>query len=251
MELLKDILVEKVALVTGACGGIGRAICERLASDGVRLVLVDLDTKEAKRAASTLKTDTFNIGLDIGDPSAVSDAHDLVSKEFGDVDILVNCAGVLSNNKLLDTSPKEWRKVMAVNLDGALYWSQAVLPSMKQKRFGRIINISSFAWKAGGLTAGTAYTASKGGMVSLTFSIALEFANAGITANGIAPCYVMTPMVSEQLSEEQRQATLDLLPVKRFCSPEEVAHAVRFIASPLAGFITGEIIDMNGGLHFD
>ena len=251
MELSNDNLVDKVALVTGACGGIGRAICERLAADNVRIVLVDLDSQELKHAASMLDTDTFAAALDVGDSDDVSRGYDRIREEFGDVDILVNCAGILSNNKLLETAPNEWRKVMAVNLDSALYWSQAVVPSMKKNHFGRIINISSFAWKAGGLTAGTAYTASKGGMVSLTFSIALEFADAGITVNGIAPCYVMTPMISEQLSEEQREAILDLLPVKRFCMPEEVAHTVRFLASPLSGFITGEIIDMNGGLQFD
>ena len=251
MELSNDNLDDKVALVTGACGGIGRAICERLAADNVRIVLVDLDSQELKRAASMLDTDTFAAALDVRDSDDVSQGYDRIREEFGDVDILVNCAGILSNNKLLETAPNEWRKVMAVNLDSALYWSQAVVPYMKKNHFGRIINISSFAWKAGGLTAGTAYTASKGGMVSLTFSIALEFADAGITANGIAPCYVMTPMVSEQLSKEQREAILELLPVKRFCMPEEVAHTVRFLASPLSGFITGEIIDMNGGLQFD
>lgn len=251
MEPLNDDLEGRVALVTGACGGIGRAICERLATDGIRLVLVDIDTDSAVDLASALDVDTCIVTLDVSDPDAVTREYERVCEEFSPADILVNCAGILSNNKLMATKPEEWRRVMAVNLDSAFYWSQAVMPSMKGNGFGRIINIASFAWKAGGLTAGTAYTASKGGMVSLTFSIALEFASMGITVNGIAPCYVMTPMVSEQLTQEQRDATLDLLPVKRFCRPEEVAHAVRFLASPLSGFITGEIIDMNGGLQFD
>jgi len=251
MEPLNDNLDGKVALVTGASGGIGRAICERLAAEGIRLVLVDIDASAAETLAASLDVDTFIAALDVSDPDAVSREYERITKEFAPVDVLVNCAGILSNNKLLATSPEEWRRVMAVNLDSALYWSQAVVTSMKDNGFGRIINICSYAWKAGGLTAGTAYTASKGGMVSLTFSIALEFAGTGITVNGIAPCYVMTPMVSEQLTQEQRDATLELLPVKRFCAPEEVAHAVRFLASPLSGFITGEIIDMNGGLQFD
>ena len=141
--------------------------------------------------------------------------------------------------------------MMAVNLDSAFFLSQQVVPHMKAQRWGRIVNITSWAWKAGGLTAGTAYTTSKGGMVSLTFSIAREFAGDGITVNGVAPCYVMTRMVSEQLTEKQRTALLDNIPVRRFCEPDEVAHAVRFLVSPKAGFITGEIIDMNGGLQFD
>ena len=251
MKPLNENLDGKVALVTGASGGIGRAISERLAAEGLRLVLVDIDASAAETLGASLDVDTFIAALDVSDPDAVSREYERITKEFAPVDVLVNCAGILSNNKLLATTPEEWHRVMAVNLDSTLYWSQAVVPSMKDNGFGRIINICSYAWKAGGLTAGTAYTASKGGMVSLTFSIALEFAGTGITVNGIAPCYVMTPMVSEQLTQEQRDATLELLPVKRFCAPEEVAHAVSFLASPLSGFITGEIIDMNGGLQFD
>lgn len=246
-----DSLAGRVALVTGAAGGIGRAICERLAADDVRLVLVDIDARATASVASSIKVDTFIATLDASDPNAVAREYARICDEFAPVDILVNCAGILSNNKLLATTPEEWRRVMAVNLDSALYWSQAVVPAMEDSGFGRIINIASFAWKAGGLTAGTAYTVSKGGMVSLTFSTALEFAGTGITVNGIAPCYVMTPMMTQQLTQAQRDATLALLPVKRFCTPEEVAHAVRFLASPLSGFITGEIIDMNGGLQFD
>lgn len=246
-----DDLQGKVAVVTGACGGIGRAICERLARDGVKLLLADIDEQHLRSLAASLDVETIVAVVDGSDPRAVASEYGRISQETTGADILVNCAGILSNNKLLATSPEEWRKVISVNLDSAFYWSQVVVPGMRQRGFGRIINIASFAWKAGGLTAGTAYTTSKGGMVSLTFSIAREFAGDGITVNGIAPCYVMTPMVSEQLPVAEQEAILAQLPVRRFCQPEEVAHTVRYLASPMSGFITGEIIDMNGGLQFD
>ena len=248
---LDDVLQGRVALVTGACGGIGKAICERLARDDIKLILVDLDEMGLQTLAASLDTESMVAVVDGSNPEAVASQYRLITSEFAGVDILVNCAGILSNNKLLSTKPAEWQNVVAVNLNSAFYWCQAVVPGMQERRFGRIINITSLAWKAGGLTAGTAYTASKGGMVSLTFSIAREFAGDGITVNGIAPCYVMTPMVSEQLSDDERAAVLTQLPVRRFCQPEEVAHTVRYLASPLSGFITGEIIDMNGGLQFD
>lgn len=248
---LDDVLQGRVALVTGACGGIGKAICERLARDDIKLILVDLDEMGLQTLAASLDTESMVAVVDGSNPEAVASQYRFITSEFAGVDILVNCAGILSNNKLLSTKPAEWQNVVAVNLNSAFYWCQAVVPGMQERRFGRIINITSLAWKAGGLTAGTAYTASKGGMVSLTFSIAREFAGDGITVNGIAPCYVMTPMVSEQLSDDERAAVLTQLPVRRFCQPEEVAHTVRYLASPLSGFITGEIIDMNGGLQFD
>ena len=140
---------------------------------------------------------------------------------------------------------------MSVNVDGAFYWSRAVLPSMKKRAWGRIVNICSLAAKTGGLTAGTAYATSKGAMTSLTFSLARETAAQGVTVNGVSPAYVKTPMVTEQLTEAQRRQLLSQIPVGRFCEPEEFAHAVRFLVSPLAGFITGEILDVNGGLHMD
>jgi 3-oxoacyl-[acyl-carrier protein] reductase len=141
--------------------------------------------------------------------------------------------------------------VSAINLEAAFLLVRAFLPGMRAKRWGRIINMSSYAAKSGGLTAGTAYSVSKSALIGLTFATARETAGDGITANAIAPAYVMSPMVSEQLTEEQRVHQLAQIPVGRFCKPEEVAHTVSFLASPLASFITGEVIDMNGGLHFD
>ena len=156
MNPLNENLDGKVALVTGASGGIGRAICERLAAEGLRLVLVDIDASAAETLGASLDVDTFIAALDVSDPDAVSREYERITKEFAPVDVLVNCAGILSNNKLLATTPEEWHRVMAVNLDSTLYWSQAVVPSMKDNGFGRIINICSYAWKAGGLTAGAA-----------------------------------------------------------------------------------------------
>jgi 3-oxoacyl-[acyl-carrier protein] reductase len=154
------------------------------------------------------------------------------------VDILINNAGILSNNKSQATTPEEWRNVMAINLGGMFYLARAVIPGMKAKGRGRIVDVSSQA-------------APKGGVISLIRSPALETAPFGITVNAIAPAYVKTPMISEQLTEEERQGVLKKIPVGRFCEPEEFAHVVLFLVSPLAGFITGDLINLNGGLYFN
>ena len=202
-------------------------------------------------AARNLSGEIEFVEADISDAAAVVAAHAHVADKFGAVDILVNNAGILSNNKVEATSDEEWRRVLGVNLDGAFYWSRAVLPAMKARKWGRIINVSSLAAKTGGLTAGTAYSVSKGAMSALTFSLARESAAFGVTVNAISPAYVKTPMVTEGLSEAQRVSLLATIPVGRFCEPDEFAHVVRFLASPMAGFITGEVVDINGGLLMD
>lgn len=242
----------KVAFVTGGTGAIGTAICRFLADDGLRVAVVDLDPEKSSALASSLSGGPhMGLALNVGDADAVKRGVADVSARLGDVDVLVNVAGILSNNKLLDTSAEEWRRIHQVNLDGPFYLSQAVLPAMRRKQWGRIVNIISYAWKSGGMTSGTAYSSSKGGLVGLTFTVAREAAADGVTCNGIAPAYVMSKMVTEQLSDEQRRDRLAAIPVRRFCQPEEVAHTVRFLVSPLAAFITGEIVDMNGGFQFD
>ena len=202
-------------------------------------------------AARSLKGEIIFVEADISSSTAVSEAHTRITEKFGAVDILVNNAGILSNNKVEATSDDEWRRVLGANLDGAFHWSRAVLPGMKARKWGRIINVSSLAAKTGGLTAGTAYSVSKGAMSALTFSLARESAAFGVTVNAISPAYVKTPMVTEGLDDAQRAAILATIPVGRFCEPDEFAHVVRFLASPLAGFITGEIVDINGGLLMD
>jgi 3-oxoacyl-[acyl-carrier protein] reductase len=219
--------------VTGAAGTMGRAVVSFLKEDGLTVVGLDLKGSD--------------VACDVSDPAAV---HSAV-KEIGKIDVLVNNAGILSNNKAEATTPQEWRKVLAANLDGAFYLAHEVIPGMKARRWGRIVNTCSLAAKTGGLTAGTAYAASKGALTSLTFSLARELAPFGVTVNGISPAYVKTPMVTEQLTEAQRQALIAQIPVGRFCEPEEFAHVVRFLVSPLSGFITGEIVDLNGGLVMD
>jgi len=241
----------KIAMVSGAAGVLGEAVVRRFVRLGVRVVMSDVMEDRLNELTSELGERVFPLPMDVSDASAVSVACAIVRDHWGDIDILVNNAGILSNNKAVETSVEEWRRVMSINLDGAFYLSREWLSGMKQKKWGRIINICSLAAKTGGLTAGTAYTASKGGMTALTFSLAREAAGYGVTANGISPAYIKTPMVMEQLNETQRQDLLATIPVGRFCDGDEVAHVVEFLASPLSGFITGEVIDINGGLHLD
>lgn len=238
----------KTALISGAFGAIGMAVTKALRTQGANLILLDI--AEMPKSFEPGQDATI-IKVDLSSESSISAVVETIKGKFGRVDILVNNAGILSNHKMAGTSLDEWRKVNAVNVEAAFLLSKAFLPKMREAKWGRIINLSSYAAKSGGLTAGTAYSVSKSAMIGLTFSIARETAGEGVTSNAIAPAYVMSPMVSEQLTEAQRQHQLSQIPVGRFCEPEEVAHAVSFLASPLAGFITGEVIDMNGGLHFD
>ena len=229
---MKTDLRGKTAVVTGAAGTMGRAVVRFLEEDGLKVYGLDL---------------RGDFVCDITDPNAVKKAI----RRIGDVDVLINNAGILSNHKAEATTPEEWHKVLAANLDGAFYLSREVIPGMKARRWGRIVNTCSLAAKTGGLTAGTAYAVSKGALTSLTFSLARELAPHGVTVNGISPAYVKTPMLTEGLTGAQRQALLAQIPVGRFCEPKEFAHVVRFLVSPLAGFITGEIVDLNGGLVMD
>jgi 3-oxoacyl-[acyl-carrier protein] reductase len=241
----------RTACITGAAGVLGRAVAKGLAVAGTRVVLLDLDQKRLEEVQSGVGGDAYTVACDISDPEEVEEAVRRMTADVGPVDILVNNAGILSNNKVANTTYEEWDRILKVNLSGAFYLSKALIPGMKDRHWGRIVNTCSLASKTGGITAGTAYSTSKGALVALTFSLAAETAAFGITVNGIAPAYVKTPMVAEQLTEEQRQQLLQKIPVHRFCEPEEFVHVVKFLVHPLAGFITGEVIDQNGGLLFD
>lgn len=248
---MSEGLQGRVALVTGAAGTMGLAAVRFLLEDGCKVAMVDVNGRRNEALASELGPRARAFTFDISDAAAVQAGHAQVLAALGPVDILVNNAGILTTNKAEATDAAEWRRVLGANLDGAFYLAQCVMPAMKAQRFGRIINTCSLAGKTGGLTAGTAYSVSKGALSSLTFSLARELAPFGVTANGIAPAYVKTPMITEQLDEAQRQKLLKDIPVGRFCEPEEFAHVVRFLAAPLSGFITGEIVDLNGGLLMD
>lgn len=246
-----ESLDNKLALVTGAAGVLGHAVAKSFAGAGLRVIMADIDAPRLDRLASDIGERAVPLTLDVGSADAIAKTMARVRADHGDVDVLVNNAGILSNNKAAETTTEEWRRLMRINLDGAFFMARECLPAMKSKGWGRIVNICSLAAKTGGLTAGTAYTTSKGGMTALTFSLARESAGDGVTVNGISPAYIRTPMVTEQLTEAQRQKLLADIPVHRFCEAEEVAHVVQFLVSPLSGFITGEIIDINGGLHLD
>lgn len=246
-----NVFGDKVALVTGAGGTMGRAVVDTLVAQGCRVAMVDVREEAMAAAALRHGERVLALACDIRDPQAVEATHARVVETWAPVAVLVNNAGVLTNAKIEATTPAAWRDVMAVNADAPMYWARCVVPGMKASRWGRIVNVGSLAAKTGGLTAGTAYAVSKGAIAALTLSLARELAGHGVTANAVAPAYVRTPMVTEQLTEAQRQALLQQIPVGRFCEPEEFAHVVAFLASPLSGFVTGEIIDLNGGLHMD
>ena len=241
----------RLSVVTGAAGCLGAAVSRRLAFEGHRVLMMDVDPVLLKAEASRIGDAAVPMVTDITDPVAVESACETMFREHGTADTLVNNAGVLHLDKACDTTPREWRRLMSINLDGAFFVSRALLPRMRVQGFGRVVNICSLAMKTGGLTAGTAYTASKGGLGALTFALAREAAGDGITVNGVAPAYVRTPMVTRHLTNAQCRALLGQIPVGRFCEPEEVAELVAFLVSNHAGFITGEIIDINGGLHMD
>jgi 3-oxoacyl-[acyl-carrier protein] reductase len=241
---------KRTALVTGASRGIGKACAESLAAAGYRLVLAARSTEKLEETAAGIKEnggEAFVIPVDLASQESIVAGFSKAAKEFGRIDILVNNAGVTKDGLAVRMKQADWEIVLQTNLSGSFYAVQQVLPGMMRERWGRIVNISSVVGEMG--NPGQAnYVASKAGLIGLTKALAREVGSRNITVNAVAPGFVGTDM-THGLSDELKQKMIDETPLKRMGTPEDVAAAVRFLVSDEAGFITGHVLDVNGGIY--
>jgi len=240
----------QVALVTGSARGIGKAIAEGLARRGADVVIADVNLDDARRTSAELAGlggKTMAVSIDVSKSEEVIKAFEEIVKTFGRLDILVNNAGITRDNLLLRMKEDEWDAVIAVNLKGVFLCSKEAVKIMAKQRVGRIINIASVVAFMG--NPGQAnYSASKAGIVGLTKTIAKEYASRGITCNAVAPGFITTAMtdaLTENVKEEMKKA----IPMARFGTIDDVAHAVLFFALPDSGYITGQVMHVNGGMY--
>ena len=240
----------RVAFITGASRGIGRATALRLCRSGFQIVVAspelennELVAAEVRAAGGTAITLDFNLtSLD-----SIKQGVAAALKEFGKIDVLVNNAGITRDGLAVRMKPEDWQLVLQINLTGAFQTTQQVLPGMMRERWGRIINVASVVGQMG--NAGQAnYVASKAGIIGLTKSLAQELASRSITVNAVAPGFIETDMTAK-LSQEVRDRMMAAVPLKRFGQPEDVANAVNFLASDDAAYITGHVVNINGGMY--
>jgi NAD(P)-dependent dehydrogenase (short-subunit alcohol dehydrogenase family) len=245
--------VEKVAIVTGGASGIGLAIAQRLAGDGAKVAIFDLDADIAEDQAAKIRAAggaALAVRVDVSDRGQIQDAVDAVHEKFGAVTILVNNAGMEGFQPFLKISTENWNRLLAVNLTGTFHCCQIVLPDMIATGWGRIVNISSSSTH-GGQPFMAHYVASKSAVVGLTKSLALEFGPKGITVNTIPPGFIDTPMTRRNEAKGRLGNTVEhhaqQTPVRRAGRPEDIAAACAFLVSDEASYITGQVIGVNGG----
>lgn len=239
----------KVAIVTGGSRGIGAAVAASLARAGAKVVIVARDLPRADATAAALRADGATVVAMKADVAVGAEVEALVDETlgtFGRIDVLVNNAGMTRDGLLIRMKDEDWDRVIEVNLRGAFLCTRAVLRPMIKQRSGRIVNVTSLVGVRG--NAGQAnYAAAKAGLIGLTKATALEVASRGITINAVAPGFVETDMTSP-LSTEIRNGILGQIPLKRFGTPSEIAAAVQYLVSEPAGYVTGQVIHVNGGL---
>jgi 3-oxoacyl-[acyl-carrier protein] reductase len=242
----------RVALVTGAAGGIGQAVCRRLASEGAAIVATDLQASLVEPLVSELRGGTAGalaLSLDVRDRTSAGQAVNAAIQQFGRLDVVINNAGIFAQTPLLEIQADRWDALMAINLRGVLLCSQAALEAMiSDGRGGAIVNLASLAGQVGGVVAGADYAASKAGVVALTKSLAKVAAPYGVRVNAVNPGVIDTAMPA-QFPPAARAKMIDDTPLKRMGRPDEVASAIAFLASDDASFITGTTLDINGGLY--
>lgn len=247
------ILENKIALVTGAGGGIGRAIVKRFINEGALVIGGDLDSDKLEKLQNELslsKSKLITLKFDVSDGKDVQNAFRIIKKDYGRLDILVNNAGICNEHNLFEITSEEWDLFLKVNLKSVFLCSQEALKMMIKQSSGRIINIGSAAGKIGGIAVGAHYSSAKAGVLCLTKSLARIGAKYNICVNAIAPGPIKTAM-TEIWNDDTKSDFLKQIPLNRFGNPEEVAEVVLFLSSEKAGYITGEIIDVNGGLLMD
>ena len=244
------LLTEKIAVVTGAAQGIGQAIATTLAQEGADVVVADLDANRCQETVERIQQlgrKAIAVSVNVGDWDQVKGMVDHVLKEFGRIDVLVNNAGITRDGLLMRMKEEDWQAVLQVNLTGTFFCAKAVLSTMSRQRSGRIVNIASIVGAIG--NAGQAnYAASKAAVIGLTKTIAREYASRNITINAVAPGFIDTAMTQE-LSADQKEALLSQIPLKRLGQSSDIADAVSFLCSEKAGYITGHVLHVNGGMH--
>ncbi|ACJ29763.1 MULTISPECIES: 3-oxoacyl-ACP reductase FabG [Shewanella] len=240
-------LTGKVALVTGASRGIGRAVAETLVSAGAVVIGTATSERGAEAIQAYLGDNGHGLVLNVTDGDSVKALFATIKEKAGDVDILVNNAGITRDNLLMRMKDDEWQDIVDTNLTSLFRTSKAVMRPMMKKRHGRIINIGSVVGTMG--NAGqTNYAAAKAGLIGFTKSLAREVASRQITVNAIAPGFIQTDMTDE-LTEDQQQAIMSQVPMERLGQAQEIANAVLFLASDSAAYITGETLHVNGGMY--
>jgi 3-oxoacyl-[acyl-carrier protein] reductase len=241
---------KRTALITGASRGIGKACAHALSLAGYRIALAARSVEKLQEVADEIVAnggDAFIVELDLGNREMIAGAFSKAAKEFGRIDILVNNAGVTKDGLAVRMKPADWETVLQTNLSGAFYLTQQVLPGMMRERWGRIVNISSVVGEMG--NPGQAnYVASKAGLIGLTKSLAQEMGSRNITVNAVAPGFIETDM-THGLTPELKQKMLDQTPLRRMGTPQDIAGAVKFLVSEEASFITGHVLDVNGGIY--
>ncbi|MDN5302120.1 MAG: 3-oxoacyl-[acyl-carrier protein] reductase [Thermoanaerobacteraceae bacterium] len=243
----------KVAVVTGGAKGIGKSIVVALASAGARTIIADIDEIQGKQLENELKVSGLEAEFVYGDVSrsdSVNKLVDYVINKYQRIDVFVNNAGVLHDAQIVDIDDETWDRVLNINLRGVFYCCRAVVPHMIKQKYGKIINVASAGGKMGFPYASVDYCASKGGIMALTRQLALQVSKYGINVNSVAPGTTETELIKER-SEEQKKNIISKIPIGRMGRPEDTAAAVLFLASSGADYITGETIDVNGGLYMD
>ena len=239
-----------IAVVTGASGGIGAEIAKRLAQDGFSVALIY--NRNAEKAQKTADEITLSGGsaktykCDVRDSSEITSAIEAIERDFGEISVLVNNAGISEQKLLTDITDSDWENMISTNLSGAFYFYRAVLPYFVHRKSGRIINISSMWGETGG-SCEVHYSAAKAGLIGLTKALAKEVAPSGITVNAVSPGVINTEMVTK-LGKDTVDMLREEIPVMRLGTPEDVANAVSFLADDRASYITGQIISVNGGI---
>ena len=242
-------LTGKVAIVTGAAQGIGRAIAEKLACDGADIVVADLDpgrSQETVGAVEKLGRRALNVKVNVADFNDVKAMIDQVLREWGKVDILVNNAGITRDALLLRMKEEDWNLVLQVNLNGTFHCTKAVLQPMTKQRYGRIVNIASIVGVMGNVGQAN-YAASKAAVIGFTKTVAREYASRNVTVNAVAPGFIDTAM-TQGLPSDVKETLQKQIPLGRLGRPEDVAAAVRFLVSDEAAYITGHVLHVNGGM---
>src|SRR5215208_2866458 len=245
------LLSDKVCIITGAASarGIGRGTARLFAQHGAKVVILDLDEGQARDAAADLGQGHLGLACNVTDRQACLKAAERTSGEYGRIDVLINNAGISQPLKFMDIQPENYDAVLDVNLRGTLYMSQAVVPQMRQQKAGSIVCMSSVsAQRGGGIFGGPHYSAAKAGVLGLAKAMARELGPDGIRVNCVTPGLIQTDITGGKLTDEMRRDILKGIPLNRLGDAEDVAGAYLFLASDLSAYITGAVIDVNGGM---